>query len=122
MTQTNLLYVYGKEYGRFSENTIKERVSVDLVEKAMLVSNEEEFEDFMESDEVEGLEWAVSVMLGEMAQSSYMEQKDKIQEGWNTNKAFTVELEEYSFGVATTPQQAKIVWLSLDDDGDEEGW
>jgi hypothetical protein len=122
MTQTNLLYVYGKEYGRFGENTIKERVSVELIEKALLVSNEEEFDDFMESDEVEGLEWAVSVMLGEMAQSSYMEQKDKIQEGWNTNKAFTVELEEYSFGVATTPQQAKIVWLSLDDDGDEEGW
>lgn len=122
MTQTNLLYVYGKEYGRYSVNTIKERVSVELIEKALLVSNEEEFENFMESDEVEGLEWAVGVMLGEMAQSSYMEQKDKIQEGWNTNKAFTVELEEYSFGVATTAQQAKLMWLELDDDGDDEGW
>lgn len=128
MTTTNQLYVFGKNFDRFEEITIKQRVDVELVEKAMnFTGTVEEFDDWIESEEIQSLSYDVIVLLTHLYNSpnnGFIDNDghQKIVDDWNTKRSFHVESEEFTFGVATSVMLAKLEWLSIDNEVNTEEW
>ena len=120
------LYVYGKVYDRFSESIIKARIDQSLIEQtllnAMKTMSEDEVDAFTESEEVQKLDWSlISMLVGILGYGGMFNELSEVVDSWNNEGAFTVELEEFSFGVAKTAKEAKLKWLSIES-GESEDW
>ena len=118
------LYVFGKEYSRFDVSTIKAHIDSDMIEKAFVVEDDDvnSLDDFAESDEVMKLDWVLQCMLIGIASDQHMNgQKADTLKKWEETGAFTVVLEEYTFGIAKSAPEAKLAWLSIES-GESEDW
>jgi hypothetical protein len=114
------LYVFGKLFGRMSEEMIKEHVDSNLIDKALSIQDVNEIDDWMESEEVKDLPYNVQVLLGGIASDDFMEgQKSEINYDWTQNKWFHITMDEYSFGVGETANIAKAEYLKTESEEDD---
>ncbi len=107
------LFVFGKFYDRFGQQTIKEKVDSELIEKAIYVglsSTNDEKDQFMEEVEEIGLSFKVEQLIGGIVNIDSFNRKDieQIKTDYEKNKAFHLMLEEFSFGVAASAKEAKL--------------
>ena len=120
------LYVYGKVYNRFDESVVKMRIDEALIEQTLLDAqktiSEDEVDAFTESEEIKKLDWTLICMLtGILGYGGMFNELSDVVDSWKNEGAFTVELEEFSFGVAKTAKEAKLKWLSIEG-GQSEDW
>lgn len=118
------LYVYGKVYDRFDETVLKLHIDEALIEQtflnAMKTMSDDEIEEFVESEEIQKLDWAlISMLTAIMGHNGMFNEISELIDSWKNEGAFCVEMEEFSFGVAKTAQDAKLQWLKLEDKSED---
>ena len=61
------------------------------------------------------------MLTGILGYGGMFNELSDVVDSWKNEGAFTVELEEFSFGVAKTEKEAKLKWLSIEG-GQSEDW
>ena len=138
-----MLYIYGKSFGRYDESVIRKQIEAVTITQYMehLIEllkedNEEGVENFIEnfienvdSEQSGDYERSIAIvaMLDNNAfgenESHLVNLQDRLASIKN-DVPFSIDLEEYAFGIAKTKDNAKLAYLTTEmvEDEENEDW
>ncbi len=113
MAKAPQVFVRGIFYDRMGEETLKFKVDVDLIEKALSLKKNDEIDAFLDEIDIGQTYDLIASIVGN---------KD-IAKQWKKDHSFGVALEEFVFGVGDTKEKATMRWSEvMDDNGGNDGW